>query len=218
MKGGSNLKKICILLCVCIIFTLCSCRKLNQTDNTDFTSNNSSLTTSSDYSSEVSQLTLPERAEPNTSSSSSVVSDSSQQDIVTNYDEGYTSSQETVNVDNLNIETDKPDYSTFAESISFTLFSDTKEGFFYYTDFFLQKYENGKWIYVATKNGSIDYKFNTATASNYVESLYINVSELYETPLTTGRYRIVQESDDGSIISNEFGIVEEMPENQDEPV
>lgn len=216
------MKKICILLCVSIIFTLCSCRKLNQTDNTDFTSNNSSSTTASDYSSAysstVSELNLPEREEPNTSSSSSVVSDTSQQDIDTSYDDSDTSSQVTVNVDKLNIETDKPDYSTFAKKISFTLFSDSNSSFSYYTDFFLQKYENGKWIYVTTKSGSIDYKFNTATASNYVESLYINVSELYGTPLTTGRYRIVQESDNGSIISNEFGIVEEMPENQDETV
>lgn len=190
---------------------------MNKTENNDFISNNSSSTVTSDYSSTVSQLILPERVEPDASSSTNTEA-SSQQDIVASYDEPDTSSQESVDVASLNIETLKPDYTTTSNSISFTLFSDNRSNFTYYTDFFLQRYEDGKWNYVTTKSGIIDYKFNTATATSNIESLSIYLKELYETPLATGRYRIIQESDEGSIVSNEFGIIEEIPENQEEPV
>ena len=67
---------------------------------------------------------------------------------------------------------------------------------------------NGKWEYVDTINETIEYKFNIASSSSNVEFLTYDLRKLYKTPLLTGQYRFIQETDIGKVVSNSFEIID----------
>lgn len=94
-------------------------------------------------------------------------------------------------------------------TFSIVLTNEKRNAFTYYTDFFLQKYEDGKWDYYPTKNGEIEYKFDTARSDSYRMFIVLNFKDKYNTPLPVGKYRIIQASDGGIITSNVFEVVED---------
>lgn len=207
------MKKFLLIFTMICLLLLCSCRRLNQPDDIYYSNNNSSDISSnfsfvtSDFSSTTSDTTttnLPERDDPTSSSENT-----SSQDIVTSYGELDNSIENNVDISTISIETTDIYYSNMSNSISFTIFNSRKKSFTYFTDFFLQKYENGDWEYVETKDRNINYKFETTISTSSVEIISLKIKDLYNAPLLTGNYRIIQESDYGTLVSNEFVIVEE---------
>lgn len=194
------MKKISLVLALIIILSLCSCRKVNQTD-TDHSSNNF-FAASSEYSSDVSNLVLPERNDPSSANSQDKVTNNGSYD----YSNDTSSDDEEVS---LTIYVDNSYYRPSISAISFILYNENKNKFTYKTDFFLQIYEDGDWKYYPTKNGEIEYKNYTADSETYIEDLILNIKNKYETPLKVGTYRIVQENDNGIINSDKFSIVED---------
>ena len=194
------MKKISLVLALIIILSLCSCRKVNQTD-TDHSSNNF-FAASSEYSSDVSNLVLPERNDPSSANSQDKVTNNGSYD----YSNDTSSDDEEVS---LTIYVDNSYYRPSISAISFILYNENKNKFSYKTDFFLQIYEDGDWKYYPTKNGEIEYKNYTADSETYIEDLILNIKNKYETPLKVGTYRIVQENDNGIINSDKFSIVED---------
>ena len=201
------MKKILLVFALVFILLLCSCSKMNQVPDTNnnYTDNNSSET-DFDTSSVISDFTLPERDDPSTSTQ-----ESESDNVVTSnpeYEHEDTISSDVKVSDNLSIDVHIPYYRSSVNYISFTLYSDGGV-FTYYTDFFLQKYENGKWEYYPTKNGEINYKFNVAKSTSNTETINYDLKNLYNTPLPYGKYRFIQHNDFGSIESREFEIVED---------
>lgn len=194
------MKKISLVLALIIILSLCSCRKVNQTD-TDHSSNNF-FAASSEYSSDISNLVLPERNDPSSANSQDKVTNNGSYD----YSNDTSSDDEEVS---LTIYVDNSYYRPSISAISFILYNENKNKFTYKTDFFLQIYEDGDWKYYPTKNGEIEYKNYTADSETYIEDLILNIKNKYETPLKVGTYRIVQENDNGIINSDKFSIVED---------
>ena len=203
MKGCYVLKKFSIFLCFILIFSLCSCRKVNQTDNTNI-SNNSSIDTQSDFSATASDYVLPERDEPDNSTSNS--SNSTNKQDYTSYVESDTPLEDVTDISLLNLETEKAMYDSSITTLTLVLYS--KNSFTYYTDFFLQKLNNDKWEYVETRNKNIEYKFNIEKSEKSIEFITLDLYELYRLPLETGTYRIIQASDKGILISNEIEITQ----------
>lgn len=204
------MKKLLLVLVILLALLLCSCRKINQPDNTGNFSSNSSEINSDCISDNSSVVSLPERNDFSSNSSTT----SSQNNIVTSYGEmtdsnkGNTPSDIPAREVKLSIDVDKPYYRNTISAISFTLYNENKGIFTYKTDFFLQIYEDGKWKYHTTKSGEIDYKFNTAESDSHVVTIIYKIDDLYNSPLPYGTYRFIQESDDGTITSNSFEIVE----------
>lgn len=149
---------------------------------------------SSDYTPIIGDISRPEVSDDNTSSNSS------DEQISSNPESFY----DTVE---LYIETIKPYYYTADSQIDFVIYTNESYYFSYKTDFFLQYYKNDKWEYYPTKNGIIDYKFETKNVDSKSVVLTLNLEEKYDLPLLSGKYRIIQESDDDIIISNEFQIM-----------
>ncbi len=195
------MKKSLIVLCLILILLLCACRRIKQPDDTNYASSNSSEV-NSDYSFVSSDLILPDRDDPTVSSTSS------DNETVTSSDEQNTSSEESVQVENLSIEMEKYYYLPTNYTVSFFLSNERKSAFTYYTDFFLQKYEDGEWEYYPTTSGEIEYSFNTARSDSYRTFIVLNLKDQYNTPLPIGKYRIIQASDGGIITSNIFEVVE----------
>ncbi len=210
------MKKIAIFLIIMSLLSLSACGDDIQTNNNnnDVTSNNTT-STNSNTSSVISDFDLPEREDPTSSSTSSNNSSNSNNSYDSSYDPDDTTSQLTVSK-KLTLEVDKPNYTSSAITINLVLYS---EGgvFNYYTDFFLQKYENGKWEYHKTINDIIDYKFNIASSQSNVEFVTYDLSKLYSTPLPTGTYRFIQESDNGKLVSNSFEIVDNIYSTEEQP-
>ena len=200
------MKKLLLILALCLPLLLCSCRKINQTDNDYQYSNTSDISSdyvdiSSDYVSSVTS-SLPERTDP---------ADGEESD--TNYGSHNTTALDeeakTVTVDSLSIDMDKTYYRNTVKILTFTLYNEDKNIFTYYTDFFLQTYVDGEWKYYTTKSGEVEYKFNTKDAESYIEFVKFDLSDNYNLPLPLGTYRIVQESDYGTIVSRSFEIVDD---------
>lgn len=196
------MKKLLLIFVLLITLLLCSCRKINQPDDTNYTSSNSS-DISSDVSSTTSDFVLPERPTSTTTSS--------EQEITTSDADNTASTESTVKTaaDTLSIDVQNPYYRTSVKILSLTLYNEEKSKFTYYTDFFLQRYQDGKWTYCNTKDGEINYLFKTAESESHVQSILFDLSKLYNLPLSTGTYRIIQQSDDGTITSKSFEIVDD---------
>lgn len=203
------MKKIALTLILIMLFSLCACRSNNQTDKPTSMGNSSDIT-SSNTSSVTSDFSLPERDDPTESTTQSDNNSSSELESEEN-----TSSILSV-TKNLTLETEKPYYKTSTAMINIVLHNDG--GIFnYYTDFFLQRYENGDWEYVDTSNNIIDYKFNIATSTSNVEFITYDTRKLYSTPLPTGKYRFIQESDSGTIVSNSFELIDNISSDAEQP-
>ncbi len=204
------MKKISLILVLVMLFTLCACGEDTSTNNTSTNSNTN--TSSSNTSSVTSDFSLPEREDP-TSSTNSTNSSNTSSNNSTNSNIYH----DDIPVDlkatkNINIEVEYPSYKSSAVMINIILHHERGK-FNYYTDFFLQRYENGKWEYVDTINNNIEYKFNIASSSNNVEFMTYDLSKLYNTPLQTGKYRFIQETDIGKIVSNSFEIIDNIKTN-----
>lgn len=196
------MKKILLIFSLIVILLLCcSCKKINHTDNTEYTSSVLDEI-SSDGSSVSSEMILPERDLPN--ESSNTLSNETTQVL----SEEETTSEVVILSDHLNIDVYRPHYLNTNFNISFTLYSDIKSSFTYFTDFFLQIYEDGEWKYHTTKNGEIEYTFNTKKSESHIEFVVFDLQNKYHSPLPNGTYRIIQESDYGTIISNSFQVVD----------
>lgn len=181
-----------------MLLSLCACSGDNTIDNTN-TSSNLNIS-SSNTTSIKDDFTLPERDDPTSSTTSN------NSNFNPNHDQDDTSSQLTVKK-RLHLEVEKPYYKSSIIMINLILHNDN--GIFnYYTDFFLQKYENGKWEYHTTINDTIDYKFNIASSDSNVAFVTYDLRKLYTTPLPTGTYRFIQESDNGKMVSNSFEIID----------
>lgn len=192
------MKKIALVLVFVMLLSLCACSGDNTIDNTN-TSSNLNIS-SSNTTSIKDDFTLPERDDPTSSTTSN------NSNFNPNHDQDDTSSQLTVKK-RLHLEVEKPYYKSSIIMINLILHNDN--GIFnYYTDFFLQKYENGKWEYHTTINDTIDYKFNIASSDSNVAFVTYDLRKLYTTPLPTGTYRFIQESDNGKMVSNSFEIID----------
>ncbi len=194
LKGGFILKKFLPILVLAFILTLTSCRKVNQTD-----------TQSSNNSSTSSILTLPERDNPNSDSSSKHNSSAANGSNSTESSEVYKEEPEVL----LSIYVDKPYYRKTVKTITFTLYNNNKNKFTYENDFYLQIYKDGDWKYYPTKSGEINYSHVKKETESYIESVIFNLKNKYDLPLDVGTYRIIQESDSGTVVSDEFNIAED---------
>lgn len=197
LKGGFILKKFLPILVLAFILTLTSCRKVNQTD-----------TQSSNNSSTSSILTLPERDNPNSDNASkhnsSAANGSNDTESSKSSDE-YNEEPDVL----LSIYVDKPYYRKTVKTIKITLYNNNKNKFTYKNDFFLQIYKDGDWKYYPTKNGEINYSNIKKETESYIESVIFNLKNKYNLPLDVGTYRIIQESDSGTVVSDEFNIAED---------
>lgn len=199
------MKKITIVFLVAALLCFCSCSDdVEVTDNNVL--NNSADNSSSDTTSVISDFELPERDDPTESSTTS----SSNTDIVTSHNPEPENENLTV-TRNLTLEVEKPSYKSTATMLNLILHNE-RGVFNYYTDFFLQRYENGKWEYYTTLTDNIEYKYNIATSDGNVMFITYDLRKNYKTPLPTGTYRFIQESDSGKLVSNSFKIVDNMPE------
>lgn len=188
------MKKISLVLTLIIILSLCSCRKVNQTDTQN--SNNSSTS---------SILTLPERDNPNSDNASKHNSSAANGSNSTESSEVYKEEPEVL----LSIYVDKPYYRKSVKTIKFTLYNNNKNKFTYENDFFLQIYTDGDWKYYPTKSGEINYSHIKKETESYIETVIFNLKNKYNLPLDVGTYRIIQESDSGTVVSDEFNIAED---------
>ena len=193
------MKKILLIFCLIAMVLLCSCRRINQPENNNYTSSNFG-DINSDNSSVVSELVLPERDEPTASVDQ----------------ESNISSDETVSSDNsifstpqLTITVDKPYYRSSISAISFTLFNEKRNKFTYKNDFFLQQYKDGEWKAYKTKSGEFNYEVLTIDTESYIEFVIYDLKKLYNTPLEFGTYRFVLETDYETFTSNSFEIIED---------
>lgn len=194
LKGGFILKKFLPILVLALILTLTSCRKVNQTD-----------TQSSNNSSTSSILTLPERDNPNSDNASKHNSSAANGSNSTESSEVYKEEPEVL----LSIYVDKPYYRKTVKTITFTLYNNNKNKFTYENDFYLQIYKDGDWKYYPTKSGEINYSHVKKETESYIESVIFNLKNKYNLPLDVGTYRIIQESDGGTVVSDEFNIAED---------
>ena len=197
LKGGFILKKFLPILVLAFILTLTSCRKVNQTD-----------TQSSNNSSTSSVFSLPERDNPNSDSSSKHNSSDANGSNDTESSKSSDEYNEEPDV-LLSIYVDKPYYRKTVKTITFTLYNNNKNKFTYENDFFLQIYKDGDWKYYPTKNGEINYNNIKKETESYIESVIFNLKNKYDLPLDVGTYRIIQESDSGTVVSDEFNIAED---------
>lgn len=197
---GKIMKKFLLVFCLIIILSLCSCRKINQPDTNHTDSNLSDL--SSDLSSITSDMILPETSD---SVSSQIISSRPEPDESSG---SSTTSDEISANAKLSIDVDNPYYKTSVKTISFTIYNEYKGKFNFYSDFFLQRYENGNWKYCTTLDGEINYQFKTIESDSHVASFVLDLRNLYQLPLPTGTYRIIQETDDAVITSKSFEIVD----------
>lgn len=202
------MKKIALFLVVLMLSSLCACRSNNETNNTP--TNSTPSNSNSNTTSIKDDFTLPERADPTSSTNSTSSNNSS----FNPYHEDEIVESELKVTEKITIEVEKTSYTSSAKMINIVLQSDSV--FNYYTDFFLQKYENGKWEYHITKNENIEYRFNVATSESKIHFFTYNISQLYNTPLPTGTYRIIQESDVGKIVSNSFEIIDNIVSNEEQ--
>ncbi len=193
------MKKIFLIFCLIAIVLLCSCRKINQPENNNYTSSNSS-DVNSDFSSVTSELVLPERDEPTTSVD---------QESNISSDETVTSDNTVLSTPQLTITIDKTYYRSSISAISFTLFNEKRNKFTYKNDFFLQQYKDGEWKAYKTKSGEFDYEVLTIDTESHIEFVIYDLKKLYDTPLEFGTYRFVLETDYGTITSNSFKIMED---------
>ena len=191
------MKKFLPILVLALILTLASCRKTNQTDTQNL--NNSS--TSSVFS-------LPERDNPNSDSSSKHNSSDANGSNDTESSKSSDEYNEEPDV-LLSIYVDKPYYRKTVKTIKITLYNNNKNKFTYENDFFLQIYKDGDRKYYPTKNGEINYSNIKKETESYIESVIFNLKNKYDLPLDVGTYRIIQESDSGTVVSDEFNIAED---------
>lgn len=178
---------------------LCSCRSTNENNN--LTSSNKSNSASSDLSSTISDV-LPDRDLP----------DDKNSDTTNSSDNNSTNSENDVPEQkvSLSIETTSNYFRSSVKTIGLTLYNKNKNIFTYQTDFFLQYYtDDGKWEYVETKNGEIEYKYNTAETKSYIEKVYFDLRTIYDLPLPYGTYRVILQNGEETIASNSFQIVED---------
>ena len=199
------MKKFALILTFIMLFCLCASGEETSTNNTNTNSNTNATT--SGTSSVTSDFSLPERDDPTSSNESSNTSDTS-----SNSSNNSNIYHDDIPVDlkatkNINIEVENPQYKSSVIMINIVLHHERGK-FNYYTDFFLQRYENGKWEYVDTINENIEYKFNIASSSSNVEFLTYDLRKLYKTPLLTGQNRFIQETDIGKVVSNSFEIID----------
>ena len=201
------MKIISLILVLVMICSLCACGEDASTNNTNSNSNTNS--SGSNTSSVTSDFSLPERDDPtsstnSTNNSNTINNNSTSTDIY--HDDTPIDLKATKNI---NIEVENPYCNSSAIMINIVLYHE-KGKFNYYTDFFLQKYNDGKWEYVETIDNTIDYKFNIASSSSNVEFITFDFRKLYNTPLQNGKYRFIQESDIGKIVSNSFEIIDDI--------
>ena len=180
------MKKVLLIFSLIIILSLCSCRKINQPDDTNYAGSNSSEL-NSDISFTTSDIVLPERDEPTSSTNSSSVSENDN-DTVTSHDSIDNSTPAVTLNAELAIDLSKPYYRSSVKTLSITLYNEKKSKFTYYTDFFLQRYENGEWIYHTTQSGEINYEYKTAESTSHVQFIVYDITKLYKTPLPFGTY------------------------------
>ncbi|MBR3591434.1 MAG: hypothetical protein IKL46_01125 [Clostridia bacterium] len=207
------MKKFALILTFIMLFCLSACSDEASTNNTDTNSNTNATT--SGTSSVTSDFSLPERDDPTSSNESANTSDTS-----SNSSNNSNIYHDDIPVDlkatkNINIEVENPQYKSSVIMINIVLHHERGK-FNYYTDFFLQRYENGKWEYVDTINETIEYKFNIASSSSNVEFLTYDLRKLYKTPLLTGQYRFIQETDIGKVVSNSFEIIDNISTTETE--
>ena len=202
------MKKIAIALVVIMLLCLCACSDDETTNNIV---DNNSNDTNTNTSSVISDFELPERDDPTVSSNTS----SSNKDYNTSHDPDDDQSNLTV-TKNLTLEVERTSYNSSVIMINIILHNE-RGVFNYYNDFFLQKYVDGKWEYHTTINDSLEYKFYIATSQSNVEFITYDLRKNYTTPLPTGTYRFIQESDSGKLVSNSFEIVDNIISNNDQP-
>ena len=162
------MKKFALILTFIMLFCLCACGEETSTNNTNTNSNTNATT--SGTSSVTSDFSLPERDDPtssNESTSSGSTSSNNSNNSNIYHDDIPVDLKATKNI---NIEVENPQYKSSVIMINIVLHHERGK-FNYYTDFFLQRYENGKWEYVDTINETIEYEFNIASSSSNVEFL-----------------------------------------------
>ena len=228
------MKKTLILFTVALMLLLCSCRKTPQNEagleignsselNSNYQQSSeislpdrpifssiSTTTTSSETSSQTSNESSSETSTSTSSQSSSSSTTSSNSSNTSDYKhQGENENIESVIADDsFSIEADSSYYLNSSKTIGFNLYNKKHNFFTYYTDFFLQIEVDGKWEYVTTKNEVIEYKYDTGESTSRIKHIILNLEELYRLPLMTGSYRIIQECDDFTIVSNQFQVVE----------
>ena len=205
------MKKIALLLILIMLFSICACGDGTNTNiNTETNNNTTQGDSNSNTSSVISDFELPERDDPTDSSNNT----STDKDFNASHDPDDNQQNLTV-TKNLTLEVEKTIHTSSVIMINIVLRNE-KGKFNYYNDFFLQKYVNGKWEYHTTLTDSIDYKYYIATSQGNIEFITYDLRKNYSTPLPTGTYRFIQESDSGKLVSNSFEIVDNIiaDENQ----
>ena len=205
------MKKIALLLILIMLFSVCACGDDTNTNiNTETNNNTTQGDSNSNTSSVISDFELPERDDPTDSSNNT----STDKDFNASHDPDDNQQNLTV-TKNLTLEVEKTIHTSSVIMINIVLRNE-KGKFNYYNDFFLQKYVNGKWEYHTTLTDSIDYKYYIATSQGNIEFITYDLRKNYSTPLPTGTYRFIQESDSGKLVSNSFEIVDNIiaDENQ----
>ena len=196
------MKKLAISLILIMLLSLCACSEDTENNINNETNNTTQNSSSSNTSSVISDFELPERDDPTNSSNNS----STDKDFNASHDPDDDQSNLTI-TQNLNLEVEKTTYKSSVIMINLVL-QNEKGVFNYYTDFFLQKYENGSWKYYQTLSETIDYKFNIASSESNIVFITYDLRKNYATPLETGTYRFIQESSSDKIISNSFEIID----------
>ena len=202
------MKKLAIVLILVMLLSLCACGDDTEITNNNATNDTTQSGSNSNTSSVISDFDLPERDDPTNPSKNS----STDKDFNASHDPDDDQSNLTV-TQNLNLEVEKTTYKSSVIMINIILHHE-KGVFNYYTDFFLQKYENGSWQYCATLSETIDYKFNIASSESNIAFITYDLRKNYSTPLATGTYRFIQESSVDKLVSNTFEIVDNI--NTDE--
>ena len=207
------MKKIALSLILIMLISICACGEETDTsaNNTEINSNTTQSESTSNTSSVISDFELPERDDPTNPSSNS----SSDKNFNASHDPDDQQSNLTV-TKNLDLEVEKTSYKSSVFMINIILHNE-KGVFNYYTDFFLQKYENGNWEYCTTLTENIEYKYYIATSQSNIEFITYDLRKNYAIPLSTGTYRFIQESDYGKLVSNTFEIVDNIYTEEEQP-